>query len=128
MVTVGYEQQRGLRAKHQKADGFAANASKTISVAAEEVNGAWEDPARLAAWLPDAPLRIKRSTPGKSVRASWEGEPVSPVDVTLDAKGDAKCTVSVEHSKLPDAESAARFKAYWAAALVRLKPYLEAHA
>ena len=32
MVTVGYEQPRGLREAHQKTDGFTANASKTLGV------------------------------------------------------------------------------------------------
>lgn len=32
MVTVGYEQARGLRVKHQSATGYSANVSKTIGV------------------------------------------------------------------------------------------------
>src|SRR5436190_23296914 len=31
MVTVGYEQARGLRAVHQSVDGYSASASKTIN-------------------------------------------------------------------------------------------------
>ena len=32
MVTVGYEQERGLRVKHQKCDGFSVSGSKTVAV------------------------------------------------------------------------------------------------
>ena len=32
MVTVGYEQERGLREKHQKPDGYSVSASKTVAV------------------------------------------------------------------------------------------------
>ena len=34
MVSVAYEQERGLREKHQKADGFAAGVSRTIGAPA----------------------------------------------------------------------------------------------
>ncbi len=43
MVTVGYEQARGLRAVHQKTDGFTANASKTIGVPVARLFAAWTD-------------------------------------------------------------------------------------
>lgn len=32
MVTVTYEQERGLREKHQKADGYSVSASRTFEV------------------------------------------------------------------------------------------------
>jgi hypothetical protein len=45
MITVGYEQARGLRVKHQKADGFAASASKTIEAPVEKLFDAWNEEA-----------------------------------------------------------------------------------
>ena len=32
MVTVGYEQARGLRKKHQRPEGFQVSASRTVAV------------------------------------------------------------------------------------------------
>src|SRR5690606_41586596 len=43
MGTVGYEQERGLRQKHEKADGFAVYASKTIAAPVGAAYRAWTD-------------------------------------------------------------------------------------
>src|SRR5436305_706796 len=43
MVTVGYEQARGLRVKHQTADGFTAGASKTVDVPVAALFKSWTD-------------------------------------------------------------------------------------
>jgi hypothetical protein len=48
MVTVTYEQQRGMRALHEKADGFAASVSRTISAPIDELYTAWDDATRRA--------------------------------------------------------------------------------
>src|SRR3954471_7625806 len=44
MVTVGYEQARGLRVKHQNAGGFGVNVNKTLAVDADEIFAAWTQP------------------------------------------------------------------------------------
>src|SRR6202163_3349304 len=44
MVTVGYEQARGLRSVNQNAAGFAANASRTLAVPVGRLYDAWNDP------------------------------------------------------------------------------------
>src|SRR4051812_24972888 len=41
MVTVGYEQARGLRKLYEKADGYSATATKTFGAAVDRVYGAW---------------------------------------------------------------------------------------
>src|SRR5437764_12460023 len=44
MIAVGYEQERGLRVKHQKCDGdFSASASKTVAVPVADLYAAWTD-------------------------------------------------------------------------------------
>jgi uncharacterized protein YndB with AHSA1/START domain len=123
MVTVGYEQARGLRAKYQKADGFTASASRTVNVPVDVLFNVWADDAQRARWLPGAPLAVRKATPGKSLRLSWEGGG-SKVDVELTAKGEAKSQVAVQHTRLPDAEAAAAMKAYWGDALDRMKAQL----
>ena len=72
MVTVTYEQARGLRQKHQTATGYTANASRTIGVPVDRLFEAWSDAALRGRWLPDAELTIRKATPGKSLRISWE--------------------------------------------------------
>ena len=44
MVSVGYEQARGLRKVHEKANGFSASASRTIGISVEKLFSAWSDP------------------------------------------------------------------------------------
>lgn len=124
MVTVGYEQARGLRAVHQKPGGFAASASKTLSASLERVFAAWNDPTLRALWLRNAPVAIRRSTEGKSMRIAWTAGG-SNVDVNFYAKGAGKSQVAVQHEKLADEKAVAKQKTYWAGALGRLKAMLE---
>ncbi|MFL6261803.1 MAG: hypothetical protein ACJ76Y_19060 [Thermoanaerobaculia bacterium] len=123
MVTVTYEQARGLREKHQTASGYTANASRTIGVPVDRLFEAWSDAALRRRWLPDAELTIRKATPGKSLRISWGDG--SNVDVGLVSKGESKSQIAVEHAKLPDAEAVARAKGYWKQALDRLQQVLE---
>ena len=124
MVTVGYEQARGLRLPHQKADGFSANASKTIGASLDQLYAAWSDPKQRARWLPGAPLQVRRSTDGKSMRITWTLGP-SNVDVGFFEKGPGRSAVQVEHSKLADEAAAVAQKDYWSRALTRLKALVE---
>jgi uncharacterized protein YndB with AHSA1/START domain len=124
IVTGAYEQARGLRDKHQMTDGYAVSKSKTVNAPIESLYNAWVDNETRQKWLPDAPLEIRKATEHKSIRMAWDGA-TSAVDALFTAKGDSKSQVSVQHSKLADAEESAAIKAYWAEALVRLKSLLE---
>jgi len=124
MVTVGYEQARGLRKPHEKADGFAASASRTVAAGLDRLYGAWADPKLRALWLGDAPVQVRRATDGKSLRITWTAGP-SNVDVYFSPAPGGKSRVQVEHGRLPDAKARAAQKDYWAGALERLKAMLE---
>ncbi|MGZ5087472.1 MAG: hypothetical protein ACXWGU_10280 [Usitatibacter sp.] len=124
MVTVGYEQARGLRLVNQNAKGFAANASRTVATGVRHLFDAWSDPKMRARWLADAPLEVRRSTDGKSIRMTWTAGG-SDVDVGLFSKGANKSSVQVQHGKLRSGAAVARQKAYWSEALDRLKALLE---
>ena len=108
---------------HEKTDGFAANASKTFAAPAMALYEAWADGERRNRWLPDAPLNVRKATPGKSLRITWADG--SSVDANLTARGADKSQVAIQHSRLPDAETAAQMKAFWGAALERLRILLE---
>ena len=125
MVTVGYEQARGLRAVHQRADGFAASASRTITTDLERLYAAWNEPRQRARWLPEAPIEVRRASDGKSMRITWTAND-SRVDVGFFAAGRGKSRVQVGHAKLASAAAVKRQKAYWSEALLRLKAFLEA--
>ena len=116
-LTVGYEQSRGLRAKHEMAHGYQISRSRTVAAPAAAVYHAWADDATRAGWLPDAAFAVRKATPPKSLRLTWADG--TSVEVGLSDKGD-RTAVSVQHTKLPDAAAAERMKAYWAEALGRL--------
>ena len=114
MVAVGYEQARGLRELHQKTDGFAASASRTVATGLERLYGAWADPALRALWLGDAPVEVKRATDGKSMRITWTAGD-SSVDVTFNPTGDGQEPRAVQHGKLADHKAGPRRRASGAA-------------
>ena len=123
MVTVGYEQARGLRAKHQTAQGYRASASKTVAVDVDDLYSAWSDGRQRSRWLPAAPIQVRRATENKSLRITWNG--AEELDVGFFPKGDGKSLVQVQHGKLANAGAVARCKKFWTAALARLKAQLE---
>lgn len=121
-IAVAYEKARGLREKHEHADGYSVSASKTVNASADEIFAAWEDEAVRTHWL-TAQLTIRKGTPPKSLRITWHDG--THVDVYIYPKGESKCQVSLEHRKLSDRETAERQKAFWREALEALKTSLE---
>jgi hypothetical protein len=122
MVTVGYENSRG-RQKGQRPDGFSFSVSKTLGASADAIYDAWTDHKQRAKWI-DEEFTISRSTPGRSVRFRWDADDTRG-NVMLYPKGPAKCQITVEHSKLPNAAAAGKMKKYWTARLQELKGLLE---
>jgi hypothetical protein len=119
MVTVTYEQARGMREKHEKPGGYEISASKTIAASAEAIYEAWNSAKLRSTWLPEKPITIRTATPGKSMRITWvDGK--SGLDVNFYEKGKDKCQITVQHSKLPDATAANRMKAFWKEKLEKL--------
>ncbi|HUP98545.1 MAG TPA: hypothetical protein VM073_11410 [Usitatibacter sp.] len=124
MVSVGYEQARGLRKAHEKGSGFSATASRTVGASLDQLYAAWSDGAQRMRWLPDAPVQVRRSTSGKSMRMTWTAGNSSIV-VGFTAKGPGRSAVALEHGKLASAAAVKRQKAYWGDALDRMKAMLE---
>ena len=124
-VTVGYERARGMRALHERPDGYEVSASRTISVAAERISDAFTDEALRAVWLPDAPISVRTANRGRSARFDW-GDPPSLIGFNLVAKGEGKTQIGLAHQKLPDAATAERIKVMWRERLSALKEMLEA--
>ncbi len=123
MVTVGYEQARGGRQKHERPGGYQISMSRTLGVPVAAAYDAFAEEQRRGAWLSDGSLTVTRATPGKGLRGAWAGG--TRLDVRFYPKGEARAQVTVQHDKLPDADEAARMKTYWSAALDRLTTYLQ---
>jgi hypothetical protein len=71
-ITVWYERARGMRLKHQQADGFTVYASKTIAVPLEILFDAFVNPRSRRKWLTDATMSLRTSQPGHTARFDWE--------------------------------------------------------
>ena len=123
MVTVAYEQDRGLRDQHQKAEGYEISSSKTVAVPVGKLFAAWDDAKLRGKWLKEK-VTIRKAAKNKSLRITWPDGNTS-VSVNFYAKEAGKSQLAVQHGKLADARDAQRRKKFWADALERLKAFLE---
>ncbi len=123
-VTVGYEQARGMRVKHQKGTTFEISRSKTIAVPIGQLYKAWSDASQRERWLPGHPIHIRKATPEKSMRITWSDEETG-LNVHFYEKAENKSQVVVQHVKIADQESAEKNKSFWSRALGDLKRLLE---
>jgi hypothetical protein len=126
-VTTGYERARGMRAKHQQADGFTVYASKTMGVPIEVLFEAFADDALRQSWLADGSMSLRNAQPGKVARFDWAGDR-SRVEVTFEAKGQDRATAHVAHSRLAGAGLGEAAKVAWRTRLAALKAFLAGNA
>jgi uncharacterized protein YndB with AHSA1/START domain len=124
MVAVAYEQERGLRDKHQRPDGYQVGGSRVIQVPVAKLFKAFSDANVRQRWLRVESIVIRKTTLNKSIRMTCsDGKTL--VSANFYAKGTGKSQVALEHSKLSSSTEAARMKAHWAKALDTLKDFLE---
>jgi hypothetical protein len=117
-VAVGYERLKGKRSLHQRSDGtFSMSTSKTLPISAEKAHEFFVKEKKRSLWLKEN-LIIRKETAPKSVRITWPDK--TSVAVWITAKGDTKCTISLEHSKLNSHATVAPRKEFWKAAFQRL--------
>lgn len=111
-VTVGYERIKGLRARGQQRDGtYEASKSRTFNVPVSTLFKAWSDGNIRERWLEGAGEKIRTATEPKSMRIGWSDGTI--VAVGFSSKGKSKSSVAVQHTKLPDRDTADRLKQYW---------------
>ena len=123
-VTVGYERARGMRALHERPDGFSMNASKTFPVPVERLFAAFMEQDERERWLEAVALRPRSSVPNKSARFDvLPGE--TRLAITFIAKGPAKSVAQLQQERLANAEDVARWKALWQEQLAHLAAYLD---
>jgi hypothetical protein len=120
MITVGYEQERGLRVKNQLCSGeFSASASKTFAVPLSTLFRYWAEPALRDRWMPDASkITIRKATADKSMRITWADGTL--VEINFTARGNDRSVAAVQHRKLRDQEQVTQRKSDWTGALAKL--------
>src|SRR5262245_12475959 len=123
MVTVNYEQQRGLRQNYEKPDGFQISVSRTIDTSLARLFKAFNDDTIRHDWLGEDGLVVRKATNNKSMRVTWKDKKTS-LEINFYPKA-TKSQVVVQHSKLANASAATRMKGYWGKALDRLQDRLE---
>ena len=122
-VTVGYERIRGLRDVGQRRGGaYEAGRSKTFAVPVAELYRAFADEGLRERWLPGVVWTVRAAIAETSIRLTWPDE--TRVAVYFVAKGEAKCTVAIQHERLPDREAVAERKAWWGERLAALAELL----
>ncbi len=123
MVTVGYEQERGLRVPHQKPDGFEISVSKTVNAAAGVTFMLFEDAKMRRRWMKDPLFEIRKSTSNKRLSINWP----DGTNVVTDfySKGANKTQVVVQQAKISSAKAAEKQKKYWSEQLEALKAAVE---
>jgi uncharacterized protein YndB with AHSA1/START domain len=112
MVTVGYERIKGLRARGQRRDGlYEATKSRTFNVPVDALHRAFADATIRKRWLAEPGVRVRTSTPPKSIRLGFVDGSIVAAGFT--PKGSAKSVVALSHAKLPTREAAEKVKRYW---------------
>jgi hypothetical protein len=124
MITATYERHTGRRAEHEKPSGFEISVSRTISAPVEKVYAAFGNQKTRAKWLQEDGLVQRTAIENKSMRVTWNDQKTI-LALNFASKGDNKSQVVVQHSKLPNAKSAATMKKFWSEALDRLRGLVE---
>jgi hypothetical protein len=119
MVTVEYEQARGMRALHQKATGFEAGVSRTFEASVGALYQAWTDAGVRRRWLGAAQFTVTTDNPNKNLSMVW-GKGPERVGVYFYSKGAGRAAMTVQHHKLPAAKDVAARKKFWRTAMERL--------
>jgi hypothetical protein len=122
-VTVGYERARGMRALHERPDGFSMNASKTFTVPVEQLFTAFVDHDQRERWLEGVELRNRTNQPHKSAR--FDVLPgATRLAVTFVAKGPEKAAAQLQQDRLGSAVEVVHWKTLWKEQLAHLVAFL----
>ncbi|MFN2497782.1 MAG: hypothetical protein ABR557_01720 [Pyrinomonadaceae bacterium] len=89
MVTVTYEQARGLRDMHQKPAGYQISVSRTVNTPLAKLYKSFANAKSRSAWLAETGLAVRTATPDKSIRVTWNGKKTS-LEINFYSKGAGK--------------------------------------
>jgi len=117
MVCVGYEQAKSQPVVAPTANGVEISVARTMEASASDVFRAFNDVSRRQ-WSAGQEYLVRTAIAPRSLRLGLPDGTL--VGVAIDRKGNTRCSVTVSHSKLPDAAAADRAKVAWRDALARL--------
>lgn len=118
MVAVEYERARGLRDRHEKADGYSVSVSKTVGCNLTKLFAATADEKSRKKWMPKGKFEQSSLTKDKYLRGSWNG--TARLEVNFYAKGADKSQITVQVNKLSDTDAVEAERAAWKAAVEKL--------
>jgi hypothetical protein len=122
MVAVEYERARGLRAVHQKSDGFSVSVSKTVAVGLPRLFRSSATEAQRKRWFPAGTFVASSLTQDKYLRGAWNEH--ARLEFGFYPKAADKSQITVQVNKLGAARDVARERAAWKAALAALEKQL----
>jgi hypothetical protein len=126
MVTVGYEQARGLRKKHEMKQGFSVSASRVVAAPISKSWRAFADPKLCARWYTDKAWDTSTATKERTMRGAFGDG--TRLEVHFYRKGANRSQISLQHSRLENEQKAQARKSYWGRRLDALRALLETSA
>ncbi|HUJ52998.1 MAG TPA: hypothetical protein VLX08_05555 [Steroidobacteraceae bacterium] len=123
MVAVEYERARGLRVRHQSADGFSVAISRTLSTRLPHLYEVTARAGERRKWFPTGAFEPSAHTKDKYFRGRWKQG--ARVDIGFYARGRAKSQIAVQVSRLAKQGDVEPVRRSWKAALARLQSLLE---
>lgn len=124
MLTVEYERARGMRLRHETAQGFSVSITKTIDTSLAKLYAAVTQPAQRKKWFPKGAFTQSSQTKNKYFRGAWKKN--ARLEMGFYPKGTGKAQIAVQIGKLAKPSDVEPERAVWKAALTKLKGSLEA--
>jgi hypothetical protein len=119
MVTVEYERARGLRERHEQAEGFSVSASKTIDLPLSKLFAAVANDAMRNKWFPWLVFEPSSQTKDKYFRGPWRDG--ARLEISFYAKGAGKSQINVQINKMAKKSDVEKERAAWKKALEKLE-------
>lgn len=112
-VTVSYERITGLRLPYQRADGsFACGKSRTVAIEADVLRKMLLSEQHRADLFPGQATELRSKPETKALRIAIGPEGAVAI-FTIDAAGEGRTKIAVDHERLPTYDSVEEWKFYW---------------
>jgi len=122
MVTNTYEQEKGIRNKHEMPDGYQISASKSIKIPVHDIYEKLLDAKFVGKWLDGNTFEIRLANKNKNIRINWEE---TDLEIQFFTRDTNKTQVTIQERKIYGSALAETKKEYWKEKLVLLKAKLE---
>jgi hypothetical protein len=123
MIAVEYERARGLRVRHQTADGYSVAISKTLAARLPHLYAVTARPGERRKWFPAGTFEPSSQTRDKYLRGRWKQG--ARVEIGFYARASGKSQIAVQVRRLAKKSDIEPVRRSWRAALTRLQSMLE---